>query len=364
MIDATDAIDSILESGTFVLSCRVESWLGDTLLADDIPVAEGLEEVDRSIPVPERVTLTIPRVDDLGNVWEPSDTEHPLASFGQRLRVSLGVEGLNGHVEWLQRGWFLIVACEVSGDEVYVTAEGLLALIDEARLVTPYQPAAGSTFVSVVRDLIEPGLTVDVTNAPSNRSTPTTLAYDEERLGSLMEVLDAWPAEARITSGGYLAIVPATDSSTSVLTLTDGTGGTVVDWQAATDRDDAYTAVVARGEGADGTQVQGVAKVATGALKDSDRFNPLPVPFFYYSPLLTTNAQCTSAATAILARKSRAGSRRLAVQAVPDPRLEIGDCVTVVSERLDLDGVKAVIDSLTMPYVADGGPMTLGLRLT
>jgi hypothetical protein len=363
VIETSGALASILANGTYQLRCRVESWLGDTLLADDVPISTGQEDADRSLGVPERLTLTVPRVDDYGTVWEPSSPTSPLAAYGQRLRVTLGVGVANGAFEWLSRGWFLVSGSSTDSSTVQVEAEGLLSLIDEARLVAPYQPAAGSTFVSVLRDLTEPALTVDVNDAPADRAVPTTLAYDEDRLGAVNEVLDAWPAEARVTSDGYLRVFPATDPTSSTLALTDGTGGTVLEWQAATSRDDAFTCVVARGEGPDGTQVQGVVYETAGALADRATFNPLPVPFFYYSPLLTTAAQCRAAATTIRNRKRRTAAQRLSATVVPDPRVELGDCYAVTSARLGLAGRLTVVETVSLPYVADGGAMTLGLRL-
>ncbi|HEY6117992.1 MAG TPA: hypothetical protein VI172_18745, partial [Candidatus Dormibacteraeota bacterium] len=56
---------------SFTMQMRVESWLGDELLADDVPVAAGSEDRDTSLSVPERISLTVP-VSDRGTSWDPS----------------------------------------------------------------------------------------------------------------------------------------------------------------------------------------------------------------------------------------------------------------------------------------------------
>jgi hypothetical protein len=90
-------------------------------------------------------------------------------------------------------------------------------------------------------------------------------------------------------------------------------------------------------------------------------FNPLPVPFYYFSPLLTTSAQALAAARTILARRQRAAGRTLTFEAIPHPGLEAGDLVTVTSTNLV--AAAAVVESLTMPLTPDGGAMTGTLRV-
>lgn len=339
-------------TGSWSMTCRVESWRADTLLAEDIPIAAGTEEVDRSLNVPERVTLSVPRF-DRGVSWAPgNDPSHPLAPWGQRLRCSIGVDlGANG-IEWVQRGWFLITDAQTQDDTVAVTATGLLALIDEARFVVPFQPTG--TLVSTVRDLVEPALTVSVDAGLTDRAVPSGMAWDEDRLGGLMELLDAWPADAYVTPDGYLSVVPATDSTSSVLDLTDGTGGTVLRWNTEQTRDGGFSLVVARGQAADGGQVQGIAYATDDATGFTSAFNPLPVPFFYFSPLLTTNSQCTLAARTVLARKQRLAHKTVHFQAVPHPGLQDGDRVTVTSAALGVSAAAGIVEQLVMPYTPDG----------
>ena len=95
-------------------SLRVESWLDGELLADDIPVADGAEETDLGLRVPERLTLSVPRR-DRGVDWSPTTATHPLAANGQRLRLKIGV-GIIGGVEWFQRGEYLVTV-DVDDDD-------------------------------------------------------------------------------------------------------------------------------------------------------------------------------------------------------------------------------------------------------
>ncbi len=355
MIVVPDSIRSILgRSCTRYL--RVESWLGDQLLADDVPAFGGGEEVDASLTVPERVTLTVPRR-DRGMSWSPTVDDHPLAAHGQRLRVQLGVGGPSG-VEWIQRGWYLVQSARPDGDEVRVEAVGLLTLVEEADLISPYQPSGSLT--GTLRGLVEPALTVDLGGAPTDRAVPAGLNWDSDRLAAVYELLDAWPAEARVTENGYLAVTTPAAVGTPVLDLTNGAGGTVIQATGETTRDGCFNAVVARGTAPDGGQIQGVAYDHVGPRRYGGPFNPLPVPYYYFSPLLATAAQCAAAAATILARLRRQAGRVLEVEMVPDPTIQDGDVVTVTTE--DLDHVPAVVERLNLPYTADGGSQRLIVR--
>lgn len=350
---SADAL-SVLLSGAQRHHVRIESWLDDQLLADDVPINAGGEECDRSQQVPERVSLTVPRTAD-GVNWSPDDDLHPLAANGQRLRVLLGVGLANGVVEWVQRGEFVVFSSEASGDTVSVQAYGLLWLVAEARLVSPYQPTG--TLVSTLRGLIEPALTVDVDAALVDRGVPAGVNYDEDRLGAVLELLDAWPAAAQVQPEGYLLVEPDTDPTVADLALSStGASAVLVNRTGSSSRDGFTNVIVARGTSPDGGQIQGAAfDTSPGPRQYGGPANPLPVPFYYASPLLTTVAQCNSAAATVLARRRRQAQQPFDIVIPPRPDIVAGDAVSV-------DGVLCTVEKLGLPYVPDQSGMPLTLR--
>lgn len=344
---------------SYVMRMRAESWLGSELLAADIPISGGGEAVDQSSAVPETVTLQVPRL-DRGVSWNPLDPGHPLAPYGQRIRVSYGVDTAFDTTEWITRGWFLVTDPQVNGDEVTITCNGLLELIQEAKFVAPFEPTG--TFISTVRGLVEPALTVSFDGTLVNRSIPVGMQWDEDRIGALFEVLDAWPAVAHVNTAGVLVVEPPTiGAGTSVMNLTNGVGGTVVEWQGGGNREGAFNIVVAKGEDANGNQIRGVASDVSGTspLRISGPFNPLPVPFVFASPLLTTVAQCRAAAATILERKRREASRKVSATLVPHPGVVAGDTFTLTGQNVGLNGVKGTLQQFTLPY--DTGEMSMNL---
>jgi hypothetical protein len=349
---------------SYTMSARATAWLGDQQLGD-IPIAEGSVTFDATLAVPESVSLTVPRIDQTGYAWDPLDNDHPLSTYGQQIAVSVGV-GVAEDVEWLDLGWFLLTDTTTDGDAVRVTAAGLLELVNEARFAAPFQPNGSLT--DTIQSLVEPALTVLFDPTLTDRTAPITMSWDEDRLGALNEVCDAWPADLVVLPDGTLYVYTPVDytAGTPVWDFTDDpAAGTIITFQGSTARDGAYNLVVARGEDAGGQQIQGVAYDldAASSTRYGGNFSPLPVPFMYYSPLLVNVTQCRAAAQTILARKKRETARHLSVETVPMHALRPGDLVTVSSDAKRLDGARAVIQSLTFPLHPGGGSMRADVAL-
>lgn len=361
MIEMSDIAAAGLSRGNQRRYLRIESWYGEDLVDDDLPAFDAREEVDRGSNVPERITFSVPR--EVGGVnYAPTTIDAPLGANGQRIRVLIGI-GLQGdQVEWVQRGWYVITESEqaTDGDSVAVQAAGLLWKIQEARLVNPLQPSG--TFISTIRSLVEPALTVDFDTALVDRSVPASVNYDEDRLGALAATLSAWPAEADMTADGILYVrAPVTPvEADKVLDLTTASGGTVIVATGSSTREGVYNAVVAQGAAADGTIVRGVAYDGTGPKRYGGPFNEFAVPYYFDSPLLTTQAQAVKAAATRMANIKRQTGQEYRVEMVPHPALQVGDLISLTTE--DLPYTLAVIEYLSLPLNADGGPMGLRVR--
>lgn len=353
MISVSDLSRAIIDNGSFTYHVQVASWLGEELLAEDIPVTAGGEEVDRTLAVPERVVLTVPKR-DRGYSWMPDSETHPLAAAGQILKVSLGVGRGPDGIEWFQRGEFVLFSSEADGDSVRVTAAGLLYLVQEAGFVTPFQPSG--TIAGTLRALIEPALSADLDEAPDDRAVPSAINWDS-RLGAVNELLDAWPAAARVNELGYLEVTEDITPTEPVRAFTNGAGGTVIRAAGSSTREGGFNIVVATGAAADGGEVRGEATVDSGPWTYGGGLaNPLPVPFGYASPLLTTTAECTAAARTVLARKMREATlRRFTITCTPDPTIQDGDPVAITTDQVT--DLLCTVEALQLPYFP--GEMTL-----
>ena len=354
MISVSDTCRAIIDAGSFTYHVRAESWLGSQQLAEDIPIDDAGEESDRTLSVPERVLLTVPKRDK-GVSWVPTSDTDPLSANGQIIKISLGVQVGLSAIEWFQRGEFVLLStAEDDQGSLRVTCAGKLYLIHEAGFLTPFQPAGN--IGATLRALVEPALSVDLSAAPTDRAVPAAVNWDD-RLGAVNELLDAWPAVAAVDQLGALVVVPDATPTVAVRSFTDAYGGTVIRAVGTSTRDGGFNVVVATGTANDGGEVRGQALVTTGQWAYlTGQANPLPVPFGYSSPLLTTVEQCTLAARTVLARKQRqAILRRFTITCTPDPTIQLGDPVAITTGTLS--GLLCTVEAFTLPYVP--GMMTM-----
>lgn len=373
MITVSDQAGTVLDGRTFKTGARMTVTYGGEVLLDDCPIVGGQEEFDNTLRVPERVTFTVPRIVD-GVDLIPTSATSPLAPYGQRIHIKVGV-GIAGRDEWYNRGEFLLQSASLEGNTIAVTAVGLLALIDEAGLVLPFKPTG--TLTTSLRALVEPALTVAVSSDVTalDRSVPSGITQDDDRLGAVLELLDAWPARAQVTPAGYLDVraVDDFDDGPPIQLYNfvddDGTvdqGANVVDVGGAITREGLFNTVVARGQGVSGEQVTGVVYDVTpgGATARGGPFNPLPVPKYFFSPLMTTQAHCLSAAAGILRRGTGGPGQRIQLTCVPDLRILGNDLVMYRTMRSSDPAwwIPCTVDRLVLPYTADSGPMTVVLR--
>jgi hypothetical protein len=186
--------------------------------------------------------------------------------------------------------------------------------------------------------------------------------------------MDAWPAQARITSNGYLAItaVPSDPVSADVVfSFTDGINGTVMEYSSTITREGAYNAVIAEGQYDDDRgALAGLPIIHTALDTDPEspysltgNFSPYLVPFKFDSPLLNEHVPTLLAATTRLRNLHLKASRTVQIQAVPHPAIQLGDAVSVTSTRLGLSAELGRVDAFTLPYSADGGAMEVTVRL-
>lgn len=374
MIDISEAVEGILNGYSYQMHYRLQSWLNEEVIAEDIPCVDVLEEQDASLRVPERLTFTVPLEVD-GVSWVPIEFSSPLGCYGQRILAQVGISVPNGAVEWINRGVFVVESSETDGDSIQVECLGLTQLLDEAELAAEFQPTTGATYGQTIRQLIEPGIGVNLENAPTDKTIrKSAVAWSDNRLDDVFTILDAWPAQARITSNGYLAVtaVPQDPESTDVVfSFTDGLNGTVVEYTANITRDGAYNCVIAEGQYDDDRGALAGMPIIHTAI-DTDpaspynlfgNFSPYLVPFKYASPLLNEHTETLLAANTRLRSLHLKASRTVQIQCVPHPALQLGDAVSVTSRRLNFGNALGRVDAFQFPYSAEGGAMQLTIRL-
>lgn len=150
---------------------------------------------------------------------------------------------------------------------------------------------------------------------------------------------------------GTARATPVPDPSTVEAAFDLGSGETnlVLEGETSGTFEGTYNGVIATGEGSD------IETPVRAVVWDDDPTSPTYyqggfglVPRFYSSPLLTTEAQCATAAATILA-KSKGRQQQMSVTSVVNPALEPLDVVTASVYGTP---VRFVIDKVTVPLRA------------
>lgn len=347
---STRAVSTIRDSHEIrVYAAAISSASG---VVDNLPVTSGSVVSDSSSQVRRTATVGIGRSD----LW-PADPVSILSPIGSELLISYGIVLQSGKVEYIQliRGPITRVQRRIptesdGGDAVTVTVADRSSKVAEARFDAPTQTIAGATTVSEISRLITAVLpTVSVTDLTGSTKVAPQMEMERERWNDGIEKLaDSISAEVYATPDGNFIIRTQPDvTSPPVWTLDVGDGGVLLSEDDEFTRDLTYNRVVASGQRVDG--IPPVYAVAS----DTNVNSPTSIngPFgiktrFYASPLLTTVAQCQSAADSMLARVI-GHHMSIGFTTVTNPALEAGDVIRLLFD--DRDEVH-IIDRVEIPF--------------
>lgn len=325
---------------------RVESWLGDELLDDDLRVDDGSLDFTYGANVPGRLEISFPYD------YLPSDYKSPLAAYGQRLNVTRLMANESGEYA-INLGWYLIQGWDAEWPVVSVEAVSLEQLIADYRFEQAFQIAKNGSLIAGLGSICAGTIPVQFDSYISDANASTEMTWEESRMDAIRDIARALGADVRVDDDGILTVTPERKvESIAHRSFVHGEESAYVSIGTEAMRDEAYNAVIARGTKDDGTPVQGIAV-------DDDPTSPTYYygPYgrrnrFYESQLIKTVAQAKSSAASILKQELyRSGTVK--VKAPPDPRLEVGDTIEVTDESGFT--VKGILLQMSLPLLAQGG---------
>lgn len=320
--------------GSHTMTVRATAYSARGGQVSDLPVTSGTVTVDATSQT--RRTATVGFGDD--SLW-PEDAFSILSPIGSELKLEYGIILPSG-TEWIPLIYGPIVDASrtrpsdnTSAIEVKVADRS--SKVAEARFDAPTQTIAGATTVSEISRLITTVLpTVSVVDSTGSTKVAPQLDIERERWSDGIEKLaDSISAEVIANASGNFVIRPQPElTDPTVWLVTDGDGGILITEADQYSRDLTYNRVVASGQRVDGTP----PVYAVSSDNDVDSPTYIGGPFgtktrFYASPLLTTVAQCQSAADSFLARVT-GRHLNVSLDVVVNPALEAGDVIQVIAD--------------------------------
>lgn len=336
----------------------VEAWVTGPYLSTpvNLPVTGGSVTVDGTNPVRGRCDLEIADASLF-----PHHYQDALAPYGSEVLVRRGIRYPNGVAEMVPLGLFRVeeVALDAAAGTIHVAGSDRMAQLADERFTSPYAPARYSRHVDVIEDLVHAVYPNAPVETPAIATTVGAPVFEEDRVAAIFELATAIGCTAYWDGTGRFVVVPIPPAEAdSYVWVADASPvGVLVDATRRLTREGAYNGVVARGQDTAAGNVGVQALVVDNRTDSPTRWGgPFGhVPRFYSSPLITTAAQATSAATALLAQATGLADATDAT-CIPNPAIEPGDPVLVVWP----DGTSAIhlVESFTVPLSADG-TMTL-----
>lgn len=345
--------------GSYRLSILAEVMSPDNeLLVTNLPIQAGSVTVDSGSEIRYTCSLTISDI-----AYLPRLESDPLAPYGNVIKLHRGVRYTNGQVERVPIGVFVID--QAGGDldigPLQVTGKGLESVLQANKLTSPYSTAGTTTHVGAITALVTavfPSVSINSTGVTSDQIPATkTWDVDADRWAACRELAKAIGAECFFDAAGTLVIrdfPPAPEAATPVWEVAAGDGGVMVSAEVTMSLQGLYNGVRCM---SDGNATDNTAPVSAQAV-DSDPLSPTrwggPLGYrlkIVKSPLYKTVPQCTAAATKMLPQVL-GPNRSVALNTVPNPALEAGDCIRVVYG--DIPPELHIVQSLTIPLTSSG----------
>lgn len=296
----------------------------------EIPILDGDVRLDGTADI--RGTLDLST--DGNRMW-PTHSDSLLIPYGNEVYVERGVRYSDEQIEMVGLGYFRIQTIEQEtspNGPIRITGRDRMAGIVDARLVEPVQFLSGAELGFIVDTLVlevYPDAVIEWDDATDTAVITRSMICEEDRYAFLNDLIVSrgkiWHWDHR----GVLVIRSAPDPATPVWEVMSGAGGVLLKLQRQLTRDRVYNAVVASGTGAD------TLAPARATMYDNNPLSPTcfsgrfgPVPKFYTSPFLFSDAQAADAAEAML-RQSLGLPYNIDLTAAPNPALEPHDPVAV-----------------------------------
>lgn len=297
-----------------------------------------------------QVTIADPNLD-------PTTAQALLAPYGTELVLSRGIQYPGGVIEWAPLGWFRIDSARTSKSGQHGPAGIQVAGRDRSAYIvddefTATTTSTQSTVVAEIRQLVADAMPSHVTGLHDLTGDATACpaqVYDQRSRADAIDTLaTAIGAEFFIDVDGTPTLKRApTAASAPVWTIDAGIVGVLIEADTAVDRGAIYNGWVVTGERTDGTA--GAYALVTDNNVSSSTYWSGPFgkrPGRFSSPVLTSDAMCTSVGTSLLARSASAGWT-IDLSSIPNPALAGSDVIVALLP----DGRQQfhIVDGLTIP---------------
>ena len=360
MWPTTDEFRAALRS-SHKISIRVDVLSDGAFMGRVYPI-DGSVSIDSRRTVRRTLSMTV--VDEDGTLTPGQGAATGLLTpYGIELAVYRGVEYPDGRTEVVPLGVFVLTEVAVSedggGERLSLQGSDRSIRISRNRFLDPYQIASGTPVESALATLLR-NRWVDVqTDLPVTGATVPKVVVEAQRgndpWAAAVTIAEAFGYDLAFSPDGVARMQPIPDpvEDDPVEVYRDGADAVVTTLTRTFDSGRSFNGVVVTSQGTgSNTPVRAIAwdenpnsiTYRYGAFGE--------VPFFYESSLITTSAQASTTAAALL-RKATGVSEAVSWGQIVNPAHDVLDVVRLQREDKNLDLV-LLIDRLDIPLGPEG----------
>jgi hypothetical protein len=192
--------------------------------------------------------------------------------------------------------------------------------------MAPQQPVPGNTIIEEIQHLLTGLMDVRVDGTITDGSVPSTVVYKESRMDAVEDLVTALDAEWRVSGDGQFHVYDPS-VTTPVWEAKGGAEGELIRIKRKLKLTGNYNAFVSRNTAPDGRELQGIAKIETGAERWAGPLGQRVM--FHAASFATTQAQVDQTAITLRDNRIKKATVTLPVRTVLNPAIELGDWITI-----------------------------------
>jgi hypothetical protein len=291
------------------------------------------------------MTCSTTYTDDEGKSLSPTNQDSMLAPFGTKILLSVEVwDPTSPFRERIQLGWFRIIRVPESRDTMAQFGDRVIVIssyvkletadefhrISKDRQVVETRPLDFASGYNEMRRISRMKLTK---SQVPDAKLPIERVYTEDRLKDIYDIALHMNATPYVTAQDTISLRPINPPAQSSADLVLGPDGTIEEVSNDLDSEEVYNGVVYLVESEGQSPLLYELWIRSGPLRayesNGDESPMGRVPFVVQDDSITTRAQAAARAPADLARVSTPRAKEVAVKAIINPLLEVGDVVRV-----------------------------------
>lgn len=339
MRDSTGQLAGVLSGGSFQVDVTADIFYDGDRRLQDVPISDWSFNGDLDAEIPTAGDLTIVYQDDFAESYTPREVTDSLAPFGSiavpyvtitagkfRERMQIGVFRIDdvpeARDEFLNhRGRQLVV-----GSVVQVSLQDLFRPVKKARFRSLEQPASLISAWAEIARITRLPVTRTVADAP----IPKTITYDRDRLATVQTLAAVLGGTAVMLADGSVGIIPDTPGAAVAELKIGDDEGVLLDVGYSLGSDDIPNVVVGDFEDAQGREIHVEAEITEGPLSVDGPYGEVVVEYpTDRRQLIATREAAQAAVNAERDRLARGAAPLVPVDTLFDPRLELGDVITL-----------------------------------